>query len=539
MSPARSYTTTSSLPNCCRVVVTRSRPWSCAKVTSKMPPSRSPNGFPTFAWEAAFGRPHFGHMRSVGEEYVPQWTHLQPSRSATLIGASFGSIRSPSAPASRFCSCKTSSRCFTSIRGRSGFSGLWTTRISSVTDGRCRERAWAIIDLPVPGGPTRRKCRRWFAAIRASAIASSWPTTRFNGSSGIAISAVVSKSSRAKPSSAVTIFVRAIRSTPVYGAKSLRVQTSTPAGCFVIVPIFVPTIECMFISDAMSRIRCVMMPSKTTARVCFALLSVSTSSRTGTSVTTPSPSSRRRAVEEPPSCRRMSRYFSSFGLRTFVVGVRGAGGRSSRGSRGSRGSDRNSGLGSARGCGPAAGFGSGNSDSALYTWPERPYISTYWSAGILFRRHFVEEVRPGGLRLLDHGREQGAGSLDDLVPLRHAGVLDLVDLDRGLARADAVDRFERRRQDRGLDLVQRGRDQDRAFAASFLALDVDLDSADAAALLQVPQVQFLAEEPFRLAEHGPDDVGLLDDPFRLQAGLDEIFSRTRIDVHFHTCPGEL
>src|SRR5881409_2563338 len=107
-----------------------------------------------------------------------------------------------------------------------------------------------------------------------------------------------------------------------YGAKSLRVQTSTPAGCFVIVPIFVPTIECMFISDAMSRIRCVMMPSKTTARVCFALLSVPTSSRTGTSVTTPSPSSRRRAVEEPPSCRRMSRYFSSFGLRTFVVGVR-------------------------------------------------------------------------------------------------------------------------------------------------------------------------------------------------------------------------
>src|SRR5207244_2828696 len=96
-----------------------------------------------------------------------------------------------------------------------------------------------------------------------------------------------------------------------------------------------------------------------------------------------------------------------------------------------------------------------------------------------------------------------------------------------------------RRQDRSLDLVQRGRDQDRAFAASFLALDVDLDSADAAALLQVPQVQFLAEEPFRLAEHGPDDVGLLDDPFRLQAGLDEIFSRTRIDVHFHTCPGEL
>src|SRR5213594_2577699 len=105
---------------------------------------------------------------------------------------------------------------------------------------------------------------------------------------------------------------------PGYGARSLRVQTSMPAGCFVIVPIFVPTTECMFISDAMSRMRCVMIPSKTTARVCFAVLSVSTSSRTGTSVTTPSSSSRRRAVEDPPSCRSMSRYFSSFGLTIFA-----------------------------------------------------------------------------------------------------------------------------------------------------------------------------------------------------------------------------
>src|SRR5206468_4013768 len=110
-----------------------------------------------------------------------------------------------------------------------------------------------------------------------------------------------------------------------YGARSLRVQTTTPVGCFVIVPIFVPTTECMFISAAMSRIRCVMMPSKTTARVCFAVFRVSTRSRTGTSVTTPSPSSRRRAVEEPPSWRSISRYFSNFGLRTFVVGVSGAG----------------------------------------------------------------------------------------------------------------------------------------------------------------------------------------------------------------------
>src|SRR5207302_4229758 len=121
---------------------------------------------------------------------------------------------------------------------------------------------------------------------------------------------------------------------PAYGARSLRVQTTTPAGCLVIVPIFVPTTECMFSSAAMSRIRCVMIPSNTIARVCFLVFRVSTSSRTGTSVMTPSPSSRRRAVEEPPSCRSMSRYFSNFAFRALVVGVRGEEGASwkSRGS---------------------------------------------------------------------------------------------------------------------------------------------------------------------------------------------------------------
>src|SRR6267378_7706552 len=156
-----------------------------------------------------------------------------------------------------------------------------------------------------------------------------------------------------------------------YGARSLRVQTTTPVGCFVIVPIFVPTTECMFISAAMSRIRCVMMPSKTTARVCFAVFRVSTSSRTGTSVTTASPSSSRRAVDDPLSWTSMSRYFSSFGLRTFVVGVSGGASLTSRGS----------GRGSGRGCctrsgprscprsgrpwGAPAGGASGNSDSDL------------------------------------------------------------------------------------------------------------------------------------------------------------------------------
>jgi len=99
--------------------------------------------------------------------------------------------------------------------------------------------------------------------------------------------------------------------------------------------------------------------------------------------------------------------------------------------------------------------------------------------------HFVEQVRTGGLRLLDHRGEQRPGALDDLVALRHADVLDFLHLDRRLAGADAVDRLECRGQDRRLDLVQRGRDVDESLGPSLLALHVDFDASDAAAFLQV------------------------------------------------------
>ena len=151
--------------------------------------------------------------------------------------------------------------------------------------------------------------------------------------------------------------------------------------------------------------------------------------------------------------------------------------------------------------------------------------------------HFVEQVGARGLRVLDHGREEGAGPLDDLVPFRHTDVLDLLDLDRRLARADAVDRLEGRSQDGGLHLVQRGRDEDQALAPPLLALHVDFDASDAAAFLQVAQVELFTQEPFRLAEHGADDVGLLHDPFGLHSGLDHVFSRTWIDVHVPCLPG--
>src|SRR2546425_3095253 len=225
ISPARSYTTTSSLPNWRRVVVTRSRPPSCPNVTSKIPPRRSPNGFcAAFPWTAVFGRAHFGHTRSRGDEYVPQFTHLNPRRSATFTGASFGSIRSPSAPSRWMSSFTTSSRFFTSTRGRSGFSGLWTTRSSSSGGGMWRARACAIIDFPVPGGPTRRKCRRCIAARRARFTASPCPITRARGSAGIATSAVVSISLSVNPSTVFSVFPFAMVSTSRRRQVRLRVH---------------------------------------------------------------------------------------------------------------------------------------------------------------------------------------------------------------------------------------------------------------------------------------------------------------------------
>jgi hypothetical protein len=51
---------------------------------------------------------------------------------------------------------------------------------------------WAIMLFPVPGGPTRRRCLRWYGAILAILTASSWPMMRSNGSRGIGMSLVLS-----------------------------------------------------------------------------------------------------------------------------------------------------------------------------------------------------------------------------------------------------------------------------------------------------------------------------------------------------------
>src|SRR6266571_2907643 len=526
-----------------------------------MPPSRSPNGFPTLPWAAAFGRPHLGHIRSVGEEYVPQWTHLYPSRSATLIGASFGSIRSPS-------------------------------------------------------GPTRRKWRRWFAAIRARATASSWPTTRFSGSSGIEISDVLSKSSRPNPSSAASSFVRAIRSTPdlrrevaprpdLDPGRLLRDRAHLRADDGVHVhlgrdvedPLRDDPVEHHGAGVLLGRerpdelphrdlrqddIRIVEEPGGRRATELHEHVAVLLElrvqgfrrrrERRGCALLPErrrlhGPRLNRPRLDRPrfrPSLGAARRSAGRFRLRELGfrlvplareavhldVLVRGdlvpqalhdlflrelldllAAWRARDEvdfrdlqqllqdevaaavsvDEGREGAFFRELLDRLRDVRPF--------DRDRVLDPRAQQVQDVLTALDDDDRIAVRDVRPGGqalgperddlghldahldlvqevgagrLRLLDHLAQERPRAFDDLVAFRHADVLDLVDADRGFARPDAVDRLERRRQDRRLDLVERGRDEDRPLAPPFLALHVDLDAADASALLQVPQVQFFS-----------------------------------------------
>ncbi len=190
LSPALSKMTTSSSPSRVRVVWTFSFPavaWG--RATSSMPPRRS--------WKGLLRPPistllllQCGHVRSVGREYFPHSLHLYPRCSATLDGASFGSRRTPTDSARMLSSLSTSSASRTSRNGLSGFSGFLITLTSCLGWGRFMDRARAIMDFPVPGGPTSSRCLRCLAAILASSMASSWPRTLSRGSEGMRMSAV-------------------------------------------------------------------------------------------------------------------------------------------------------------------------------------------------------------------------------------------------------------------------------------------------------------------------------------------------------------
>src|SRR4029077_9598599 len=125
-----------------------------------------------------------------------------------------------------------------------------------------------------------------------------------------------------------------------------------------------------------------------------------------------------------------------------------------------------------------------------------------------------------------------------LLALRDADVLDADDLDLGPARADPVDGLESAREDGGLDLVERGRDQDLAFALSLPGVDVDLDAADSTGLLKVAEVELVSEETLGLTEDGPDDVGFVDDTFGGDSGFDLVLGGAGIIRHGSLVPGQ-
>ena len=141
------------------------------------------------------------------------------------------------------------------------------------------------------------------------------------------------------------------------------------------------------------------------------------------------------------------------------------------------------------------------------------------------------EVGPHVLGLALQAGEQVLGPLDDARPLRGAHVLERGDLDPRLARPDPVHGLEAARQDGRLHLVQGGGDEHLSFALAFLRVDLDLDPADPAALLQVPQVELVAQKALGLAEDGPHHVGLLDDAVGGDPGSDQVLRRIRVHVH--------
>ena len=205
--------------------------------------------------------PQLGQLTSSGEEMCPHPLQRYPSLSATLLGMSSGFTRVPSEPFSSPSSLLTSAASMTLRKGLSGFSGLWDTRISCVALGRFMEMARAIIDLPVPGGPTSSRFLRWMAAILARLMASSCPRTRSRGSAGISICPVCLSFSTSSQTFTVTFFGDGM--IVHFQSRSVLVQMVISAGSLAILPLFFPTRVLIPFPDEMSRMFCEMTPSNT------------------------------------------------------------------------------------------------------------------------------------------------------------------------------------------------------------------------------------------------------------------------------------
>ncbi len=143
----------------------------------------------------------------------------------------------------------------------------------------------------------------------------------------------------------------------------------------------------------------------------------------------------------------------------------------------------------------------------------------------------VHEVAGAALAFLAHRLQKLLGAVRDPGAFGLAHIVDGVDLHLGLAGADAVDALEGCCEDRRLGLVEAGGQRDVAFGLALLGRDVDLDTADAAAFLQVAEVELVPEQALGLPEDGADDVGFLDDAVRGHPRFDEVLRRGRIEVH--------
>ncbi|VVB74031.1 Uncharacterised protein [uncultured archaeon] len=126
--------------------------------------------------------PHSVHAGSDSLLIAPHLLHLTPRRSATSAGTSVG-LRT--VPFGAFLSASTSTFVRISRTGFSGCSMLSRSDISRLGFGRRNAIAWAIMDLPVPGDPTRSRLRLCVAAILTMLIASSCPITSSRGLVGI------------------------------------------------------------------------------------------------------------------------------------------------------------------------------------------------------------------------------------------------------------------------------------------------------------------------------------------------------------------
>ena len=145
----------------------------------------------------------------------------------------------------------------------------------------------------------------------------------------------------------------------------------------------------------------------------------------------------------------------------------------------------------------------------------------------------VGEVEAGSLGLPDELVEKFLGTLDDLLPLGHADVLDPQDVDGGLAGSDTVDGLQSGGEDDGLHLVQAGGHVDDTLGFPAFGGDLDLDPADPAGFLQVPEIEFVTEQTLGLTEDGADHIGLLDDSVGVDLRFNHVLRCVWIYIHEH------